>query len=96
MLEIRNLTIQLDRDGRYLVKNLTLSLAAGEKAVLAGEEGNGKSTLLKALLGQADWCRVTGDIRLDGPVGCLPQFLPLKDRWQISSAVCRSGTIQMS
>lgn len=48
LLEIRNLTIQLDRDGRYLVKNLTLSLAAGEKAVLAGEEGNGKSTLLKA------------------------------------------------
>lgn len=74
LLEIRNLTIQLDRDGRYLVKNLTLSLAAGEKAVLTGEEGNGKSTLLKALLGQADWCRVTGDIRLDGPVGCLPQF----------------------
>lgn len=31
LLEIRNLTIQLDRDGRYLVKNLTLSLAAGEK-----------------------------------------------------------------
>ncbi|WP_300927169.1 ATP-binding cassette domain-containing protein, partial [Faecalibaculum rodentium] len=69
MLELRNLTIQLDREDRYLVKDLTLSLAAGEKAVLMGEEGNGKSTLLKAILHQAGWCTVTGDIRLEGPVG---------------------------
>lgn len=74
MLEIKNLTIQLDREDRYLVKDMNLSLAAGEKAVLAGEEGNGKSTLLKAILHQADWCTVTGEIRLDGPVGCLSQF----------------------
>ncbi len=74
MLELRNLTIQLDREDRYLVKDLTLSLAAGEKAVLMGEEGNGKSTLLKAILHQAGWCTVTGDIRLEGPVGYLPQF----------------------
>ncbi|WP_300940766.1 ATP-binding cassette domain-containing protein, partial [Faecalibaculum rodentium] len=74
MLELRNLTIQLDREDRYLVKDLTLSLAAGEKAVLMGEEGNGKSTILKAILHQAGWCTVTGDIRLEGPVGCLSQF----------------------
>ena len=74
MLEIKNLTIQLDREDRYLVKDMNLSLAAGEKAVLAGEEGNGKSTLLKAILHQADWCTVTGEIRLDGLVGYLPQI----------------------
>lgn len=31
MLELRNLTIQLDREDRYLVKDLTLSLAAGKR-----------------------------------------------------------------
>lgn len=74
MLELRNLTIHLDREDRCLVKNMNLSLAAGEKAVLAGEEGNGKSTLLNAILHQADWCTVSGEIRLGGPAGYLPQF----------------------
>lgn len=79
MLELQNLTIRLDRDGRTLVQDLTLSLQPGEKAVLVGEEGNGKSTLLKAIAGTVPWCTVTGSIRVQGPVGYLPQF-PTDDR----------------
>ncbi|HNU43082.1 MAG TPA: ATP-binding cassette domain-containing protein, partial [Cyclobacteriaceae bacterium] len=37
---------------RWLFKDLTLGIAQGEKLALVGENGTGKSTLLKILTGQ--------------------------------------------
>ena len=47
MLKIQNLTITYRRDGRVLADHFDLVLNSLDKAVLIGEEGNGKSTLLK-------------------------------------------------
>ena len=47
MLQIKNLSITHKRDLRVILQEFSLVLNAGDKAVIIGEEGNGKSTLLK-------------------------------------------------
>ena len=39
----------MKKDLRQLLKGFTFALQPGDKAALIGEEGNGKSTLLKLL-----------------------------------------------
>ncbi|MBQ9420853.1 MAG: ABC transporter ATP-binding protein [Lachnospiraceae bacterium] len=57
VLEIRNLSLSYgDAD---IVKNVSLSVRAGEILCIAGESGCGKSTLLKAIHGM-DAVNVTG------------------------------------
>ena len=47
MLQIQHLTITHSKDLRVILKDFSLTLNPGDKAVVIGEEGNGKSTLLK-------------------------------------------------
>ena len=47
MFQINNLTITHKKDLRTILKDFKLVLNEGDKAVIIGEEGNGKSTLLK-------------------------------------------------
>ena len=47
MLELKNVYINLISDSRQIVENFSFALNRGDKAVIIGEEGNGKSTLLK-------------------------------------------------
>ena len=47
MLQIEHLTLTHRRDLHVLVEDFSLTLQRGDRAVLVGEEGNGKSTLLK-------------------------------------------------
>ena len=49
MLQIKDLSIYIKNDMRPLVKGLTFSLNSNDKVAVIGEEGNGKSTLLKAI-----------------------------------------------
>lgn len=72
MLDISNLSIKID--GRFLVRNLSFSLHKKDKLAVIGEEGNGKSTLLKAILGKCEYAEVTGSINLKGNrIGYLEQ-----------------------
>ena len=48
-IEIQGLTLQVGE--QVLFKDLTLSVAKGQKVVIAGPSGSGKSTFLKCLLG---------------------------------------------
>lgn len=64
MLEIRNLTILVN--GRYLIKDLSLTLNKGDKLAIIGEEGNGKSTLIKIIYEELK-------SREDIKVGYMPQ-----------------------
>ena len=48
MLEINNLSISL-KDGKEIIKNVKFSLEKNDKIAIIGEEGNGKSTLLKCI-----------------------------------------------
>ena len=47
MLQIKNLNITHKKDLRVILQDFSLVLNDGDKAAIIGEEGNGKSTLLK-------------------------------------------------
>ena len=51
LLRAENLWLRYSRDGRWVLRGLDLSVAAGEVRVLVGSNGCGKSTLLAALAG---------------------------------------------
>ncbi len=53
MLQIQNLTLIHQKDLRTIVQDFSFSLQPGDRAVIIGEEGNGKSTLLKWIVDPA-------------------------------------------
>lgn len=74
MLEIKDLTIFIN--DRYLIKNLNLILNNSDKLAIIGEEGNGKSTLLKSILGICEYAEISGNINLKGNrIGYLEQSI---------------------
>jgi len=84
MIKINHLTITQNKDLRDLVSDLSMTIQDGEKVAIIGEEGNGKSTLLRALMGEAllDFT-IRGDIQFDlQSLAYIPQKLPeiLKNR----------------
>lgn len=80
MLQIKHLTIRHKKDYRILLEDFSLNLNPGDKCALIGEEGNGKSTLLKLLYAPAlaeDYVEYEGEILCAGErFGYLPQELP--------------------
>lgn len=78
MLEINNLSIKVNN--KYIIKDLSLILNKKDKLAVIGEEGNGKSTLLKAILGIADFAEVEGTInKKENRIGYLEQSLTEED-----------------
>ena len=78
MIKINHLTITQNKDLRDLVSDLSMTIQDGEKVAIIGEEGNGKSTLLRALMGEAlpDFT-IRGDIQSDHQLlAYIPQKLP--------------------
>jgi ATPase subunit of ABC transporter with duplicated ATPase domains len=79
MLQINNLNILLNKDGRELIKDFSFSLNKGDKAVIIGEEGNGKSTLIKFLYDEkliAGYAKASGTVtKTDTVCGYLSQGL---------------------
>lgn len=74
MIEIKNLSIKVN--DRYLVKELSLNLNKNDKLAIIGEEGNGKSTLLKCIIGICNYAEVTGTINLNNnKIGYLEQHI---------------------
>lgn len=80
MLEVRNVHIIQNKDLKTLVEDLSFTLNDGEKAAIIGEEGNGKSTLLKWMYDPAlteGYAQITGERHFRGSkAGYLPQELP--------------------
>ena len=67
MLQIKNLTIK-DLKNHILIENFNYSLGNNDKVGIIGEEGNGKSTLLKAIKDKIlieDYTVIEGDIVTD-------------------------------
>ena len=78
MIKINHLTITQNKDLRDLISNLNITIQDGEKVAIIGEEGNGKSTLLKTLMGErlADFT-IRGEIQSDlQSLAYIPQHLP--------------------
>ncbi len=69
MLQIKHLTVTHRKDGRVLLKDFSFTLNPGDRAVLIGEEGDGKSTLLKLIYDEslvAGYAEYTGEIVKSG------------------------------
>ena len=84
MLQIRHLTITHLKDLKDLVNDLSLTVNTSDKIAIIGEEGNGKSTLLKLLMNDAlvsDYVSYTGEIQKSyNRYAYLPQTLPENER----------------
>lgn len=84
MLQVKNLNIYHKKDLRPLAADLSFTLNQGDKAAIIGEEGNGKSTLLKLLYDPAlveGYVEYKGEIQKNHSVcGYLPQELASDDR----------------
>ena len=82
MLQIQNLTIIQKKDDRVLVQDLSFVLNSGEKAALIGEEGNGKSTVLRWIAKDPaieEYAEIRGTISCDNVTGYLSQELNRED-----------------
>ena len=82
MLEIKNLTIKKIATNQDLVSNLSFVLNQNDKYALIGLEGNGKTTLIKAILGlELDYVEISGSINTNkAKIGYLPQII--KSKWE--------------
>lgn len=84
MLQLKNITITHRKDLREIVKDFSFVLHPGDKAVMIGEEGNGKSTLLKLIYQEAlvePYVEYTGEIiRNNHRLGYLAQELSLEQK----------------
>ena len=80
MLQIKDLTIRLIEDDRIIIKDFDFTLNKGDKVGLIGEEGNGKSILLKTIVDRENtenFARISGEIYKNNEIiGYLPQSLP--------------------
>jgi Fe-S cluster assembly ATP-binding protein len=63
-LEIRNLTAAIGEN--EIIRNLSLSVGAGEVHAIMGPNGSGKSTLAKVIAGHPDYEVRSGEVLMDG------------------------------
>lgn len=84
MLEFNNISITLNKDNRPIIKNFSFTLRPKEKIAIIGEEGNGKSTLLKLVVNKEEvekYATIQGQILTHNlNIGYLEQSL--QDKWK--------------
>ena len=84
MLQIKDLTITHRKDLRIILEKFNMTLNDGDKAVIIGEEGNGKSTLMKWIYDPQmaeEYTECEGELITAGEVmRYLPQELPDADK----------------
>ena len=84
MIQIKNLTATHKKDTRTLFENLSFTLEKGDRMAVIGEEGNGKSTLLKLIFdpGMTDgYLEYEGEILKNGAcTGYLAQELTWEEK----------------
>jgi len=74
MIKITHLTIEHIQSGRRLIDDLSFIVNENERIAVIGEEGNGKSLLLKTLMGRLpDGFAYLGTIEIQGRIGYLDQ-----------------------
>jgi len=77
-LRVSGLTLDLP-DGKPLVESLDLAMAPGQRLLISGPSGVGKSTLFRALAGLWPYCRGGIELPASGRMLFLPQkpYLPI-------------------
>lgn len=64
LLEIKNLSVEVE--GKPVLKNLSLSVGAGEVHAIMGRNGSGKTTLSHVLMGHPKYTVTSGSIHYEG------------------------------
>ena len=86
MLQVKNLNITHKKDLRVILQDFSLVLNNGDKAAIIGEEGNGKSTLLKWIYDPElidGYAEGKGERTVNRErLGYLPQELPVEEKEQ--------------
>lgn len=72
MLSLRNLSVTLD-DGTSVVKETEVEIEPGERVLVSGESGTGKSTLVRAIAGLWPWGSGSVDFHPGKRLFMLPQ-----------------------
>lgn len=84
MLQVKNVSITHRKDLKEIIKEVSFVCNPKDKAVIIGEEGNGKSTFLKWIYDEAlleDYAYASGEKILNQEIlGYLPQELPKQER----------------
>ena len=84
MLQVRNLTVTHKKDNRILLDGFSFVLNAGDKVAIIGEEGNGKSTLLKLIYDERlveNYIEYSGEIIHNKmKIGYLPQEISQREK----------------
>jgi vitamin B12/bleomycin/antimicrobial peptide transport system ATP-binding/permease protein len=77
-LRLRDLSVTLD-DGTEVVKDAEVTIAPGERVLLAGESGTGKSTLIRAIAGLWPWGGGSVEVGRGAKMLLLPQraYVPI-------------------
>ena len=97
LIEAKNLTIGYS--GKKIAENINFTIKEGQYICIIGENGTGKSTLVKTLLGLLK--PIEGDINFfDGlekkDVGYIPQDMPVKGDFPATVVeIVRSGLLNM-
>lgn len=89
LAEARGLGVH--RAGRWLVRNVNLTVRRGEIVTLIGPNGSGKSTCAKALLGLLDVDEGVAEIAGSTRIGYVPQTLSID--WTLPLTVGRMMTL---
>jgi putative ATP-binding cassette transporter len=71
-LKLNDLSVTLD-DGTAVVSDAEVAIEPGERVLVAGESGTGKSTLIRAIAGLWPWGDGSVEFQKDGRVFMLPQ-----------------------
>ncbi|MBI4210606.1 MAG: ABC-F family ATP-binding cassette domain-containing protein [Candidatus Diapherotrites archaeon] len=87
-LVIKNLSISIGK--REILVDESLGIANGSKMGLIGRNGVGKTTFLKAILGQVDY---TGQIEFDGNAAYFSQHIELDPHKTVRQTLEQSATI---
>jgi putative ATP-binding cassette transporter len=77
-LRLRNLSVTL-HDGTAIVSTAEVAIPPGQKVLLTGDSGTGKSTLVRALAGVWPWGQGDIEIRAGAKLSLLPQraYVPI-------------------
>jgi putative ATP-binding cassette transporter len=77
-LRLKDLSVTLD-DGTAVVKDAEVAIAPGERVLVAGESGTGKSTLVRAVAGLWPWGRGSVEVAQGARMLLMPQraYLPV-------------------
>jgi putative ATP-binding cassette transporter len=77
-LRLRDLSVTLD-DGTAVVDDTDVAIQPGERVLVAGESGTGKSTLVRAIAGLWPWGEGTIEVQKGAKLMLLPQrpYIPL-------------------